>query len=371
MTEICHYAYKFAPTRSQEMRLVALLIASIFAVSTPVWASCPRPGSVGDEYARVTLVFVADVVSVRPAAGANRSAVITQITFKVLERLKGMMADRTVLALEPSSEEFEYAVGQRVLVYARRMGTTSSTACTRTKALWSLQDSELDTLRGLRNRPPSESVVQVTSSAYLAGRALDTGGQPLSGVFVTATPTTGGISRSARTRADGRYLIGALMDGVYRLDFDLPGFDLTRRNHVQATSAETIASVDAVLRVSAVCECIVRTTNQEMREHQGQVLDTSGAPLPHARLQLADSVPEVAYADGRGRFSVLLPLNEPVALTASDSGFQAATQRVSGSGKTPIVFRLVHARAVRVDETEQMRRGCRCPGNLFTHAGRN
>ena len=125
------------------------LAAVVLATASSAWAQCPAPGPVDQSYRTATLVFVGEVVSIDPAAGPTRSGVVTHVRFKVTELLKGVMPDKGDLALQPSSEEFEYKVSQRVLVYARRDQAGWSTACTRTKVL-SASDTEVATIRALR-----------------------------------------------------------------------------------------------------------------------------------------------------------------------------------------------------------------------------
>ena len=67
----------------------------------------------------------------------------------------------------------------------------------------------------------------------VVGRAVDTAGEPLPGVTVTAMPADGGaLRRTTTTGEDGGYRFEMLPDGRYRLDFQLRGFATARRNHV-------------------------------------------------------------------------------------------------------------------------------------------
>ena len=111
----------------------------MFAVPSSAWGACPAPGPICAEYARATLVFIADVETVRPST-------IMQVRFRIVESLKGASDAQTTMTFEPSSEELSYVKGQRVLVYAHRSGGLWSTACTRTKVL-SPADTETSALR--------------------------------------------------------------------------------------------------------------------------------------------------------------------------------------------------------------------------------
>ena len=207
-------------------------------------------------------------------------------------------------------------------------------------------------------------------SGSISGQVRDTSGAPLPGVIVVALPASGGTISRATTGPDGRYQIGSLTAGTYRLDFDLPGFDLFRRNRV-AVAPGAVASTDTTLRISAICECVDYVPSVPVRPRAGVVLDTSGHPLPHARLEIvAPDRREVAYADPTGRFEVKLPNHPPWPLIVSDSGFSRREIQASRAHVTPMVTRLEPAAIQSVPETESLSRGCRCNGDLFTHHGR-
>jgi len=202
-------------------------------------------------------------------------------------------------------------------------------------------------------------------SAGISGRVTAGGGHPVPGVMVIAVPANGGVAAHAVSGPDGTYEVDGTPEGVYFVDFDLLGFDITRRNHVRV-SAKTTAHVDAVLYVSAICECVTVTPKQPLRERVGQALSASGDPLPHARLHVGGLGGEFDYTDGEGRFTIRLPLDEALPLTVSESGFQSATQQVSGAGAAPIVFRLVADDGASLLDTQRLPGRC-CPGDWFTH----
>ncbi len=217
---------------------------------------------------------------------------------------------------------------------------------------------------------PAASTLAVAQSASIAGHIFDAGGQPLAGVSVTTIAETGGPARSTQSGRDGAYAFDTLPAGTYRVDFDLLGFDLVRLNHV-LIGADATAQVNATLPVSSICECVEFRFDQPLKERAGQVLDESGRPLAHARIEIVNPMSRaVAYADGEGRFRVRVPLGESWPLTASDSGFARITQHVSGTAAASLVFRLPRSAQTSVPEIERFPRGCRCPGDLFTHHGR-
>jgi hypothetical protein len=212
--------------------------------------------------------------------------------------------------------------------------------------------------------------VAVAQSARVSGVVTDTTGQRLPGVSVTIVQETGGIATQATSGRDGTYYFDSLVDGSYRVDFELLGFDLGRRNHV-VVRHDAEATADGTLYVSAICECITIVPAPPVRERAGQVVDESGRPIPHARLAVVSPTrSEVRYADRDGRFKVRLPTDGTWPLTATCSGFDAVTQHLTGNEAAPIVFKLSPAATQNAPATEHLRRDCRCPDDLFTHEGR-
>ena len=207
-------------------------------------------------------------------------------------------------------------------------------------------------------------------STSIAGRVSDGSGQYLPGVSVTAIPETGGVASRAISDQHGAYQFGILPDGTYRVDFELLGFDFARVNHVRVRH-DTAAKADATLSVSPICECIEVRSPTPLRERSGQVVDESGRPLPHARLEVSTPLRrDVAYADSEGRFQVRLPITDRWPLAVSDGGFGAEARQVSGTGSVLLIFRLAPTSTAGLPDLQRLARGCRCPDDLFTHAGR-
>ena len=120
-------------------------------------------------------------------------------------------------------------------------------------------------------------------SPNVRGRVLDSGGGQLPGVTVTAVLEGGGVTWHATSASDGVYTFTDLPEGIYRLDFELRGFDLMRRNDVRVRR-ETLSTADVTLPVSRLCECIGLSTLPPLEERTGQVVDQEGRPRPHARV---------------------------------------------------------------------------------------
>lgn len=209
----------------------------------------------------------------------------------------------------------------------------------------------------------------ITQSPSISGHVVDGAGWPVPGVFITTTDESGGSPIHTTTGRDGTYQFAALPDGIYRIDFELTGFDLVRRNHLPVRSDTTAIVGDVTLYISAVCECVNVRWPATLRERPGLVTDDAGRPLALARLKILTSLStEWAYTDSEGRFRVRVPLNEKWPLTASASGFIAATQQVSGVVEEPVVFKLRHSNTPLPD-IERFRRVC-CPSDLLTYDSR-
>jgi hypothetical protein len=226
----------------------------------------------------------------------------------------------------------------------------------------------LPSLNTVADRPfESMRKVPEPQTASIAGRAVDPRGDALPGAFVTAIFESGGVSTRVTAGSDGVFRFDGLPDGTYRVDFELRGFQLVRRNHVRVPNNGTV-SVDATMPIKSQCECVQVVPAMPLSERAGRVLDQSGRPLPHARVTIATPrTSEVAYADSDGRFRVRVPTGELWSLTASDSGFNAVTLQVSTAVDSPFVFALPFAGTAAVPAIEALNRQCSCPGDLFTH----
>lgn len=220
----------------------------------------------------------------------------------------------------------------------------------------------------------------VVAQSGVVGRVVDSLGQPMPGVTVMMLPAAGGQQIQTMTGGDGTYRFEKVPDGMYRIDFELLGFEMIRRNSVAVRNGRS-AIADATLRIRPICECVMPTGLPRVVEKTGLVLDSEGRPLPRARLEMvvplrvepgvnrsgsANTWREVAYTDAEGRFSFVAPLNGTWPLTVSDSGFRPVTQLVSGAMRDPLVIRLTFVGANPASQSdERIDQGCGCPGNLF------
>ena len=207
----------------------------------------------------------------------------------------------------------------------------------------------------------------IAQSAPLVGRVIDVARGPIPGVVVTALPESGGVARRVLSGVDGSYEFSSLPEGTYRVDFEIQGFQLMRRNHVRVPRGPS-DSVDGILSPRGMCECIHVAPSVPVSERSGQVVDGEGRPLPHARVTIATSrTSEVAYADADGRFRVRVPIGEKWSLTASDSGFNAVTLQVSSTVPAPFRLALQYAGTRPLPDVEPLNRKCECPDDLFVH----
>ena len=183
------------------------------------------------------------------------------------------------------------------------------------------------------------------------------------GVTVTTIPQSGGLARHTTSGTDGSYRFEGLPDDTYRVDFDLRGFELVRRNHVRVRR-DTEANIDAALPVRAICECITVEPPSPWAQRPGQVIDKTGHPLPHARVAVVGS--QAMSTDGEGRFLIRVPVNEAWSLTATDTGFRSVTQQVSGADAASVVLSLEYVGTTGVPDVQRFS-GCECDGYLLQY----
>ena len=212
----------------------------------------------------------------------------------------------------------------------------------------------------------ASSGVGFAQSARIAGVVRDGIGEVIPGVSVTTNPQSGGLLRHTTSGSDGSYRFDGLPDGTYRVDFDLRGFELVRRNHVRV-SRDAEATMDVVLAPRAICECMAREPPSPWTQRPGQVIDKTGHPLPHARIQLVGR--GEAYTDNEGRFFIRVPVHESWPLTASDTGFRSVTEQVSGADSATVVLSLEHENTIGGPGVQRFG-GCECSGYLLAYGGR-
>jgi hypothetical protein len=219
--------------------ITGVVWAVVVVLGLPVlaWSQCPASGPVCVEYERADVVFVGDVVSMKPEAGPTRSGVVTHVGFRVLQRFKGDVGDRITLPLGPSSEEFSYAKGQRVLVYARRRGEVWSTACMRTREV-SPTDKEGQVLRALKDKQDGGVIDGSVATPQLlrSNRARD---------IRVVLERDGTVVGEMRSDFAGRFQTGWLAPGTYVLSVQ-GSSGLENRREVLVTRDSACVSVGSI-----------------------------------------------------------------------------------------------------------------------------
>jgi hypothetical protein len=256
MYEIRRLTYTIVTQGLSTIWMLMVLAALVLASANIAAASCPAPGPVDASYRGANLVFVGEVVSIDPASGPTRSGVVTRVRFRIIELFKGVTPANGDLELQPSSEEFPYEVGQRVLVYAVRGSTGWSTACTRTKKL-SASDTEVAIIRGLADPRSGPGVVDTVGvsieQSSIVGCVSDNTGQMLLGTTVTAKSRTD--QRTAKSASNGCYELKELPPGSYRVTARLTGFDNVTRDRVEVRRS-SVTRLDLRTQASPICECV-------------------------------------------------------------------------------------------------------------------
>jgi len=173
---------------------------------------------------------------------------VTHVQFRILERFKGSPGDDMSLALSPSSAEFSYVKGQRVLVYTNRVADTFvrasprgawSTQCTRTRQV-SLSDSELLVLRALHDNRPGgfiDGYVQIPEPLQ-ADRPPD---------FRVVVRRDGAVVSETRADAAGRFRTKWLAPGKYVLSVQRPSPGPENRREVVVSAESRCIRLDSIV----------------------------------------------------------------------------------------------------------------------------
>lgn len=209
-------------------------------------------------------------------------------------------------------------------------------------------------------QPAASSGLSADHRPSVAGFVGDPLGEPMPGVTITATEAYSRAETETSSGRDGSYRFEGLPDGIYRVDFYLPGFDLFRINNVRVTQGANVEA-NATMKLVGICECLGANV-PPLRERTGLVTDQSGRPLARARLEISapwGSDKTVAGPDGRFTFEA--PVKGRWRLTVWDGGFNSAARDVSGKPEAPLVVTLRRAGSPGPQTSEWFPNGCRCP----------
>src|ERR1051326_3356494 len=103
---------------------------------------------------------------------------------------------------------------------------------------------------------PCVSLAQDTG--YISGTVVDKSGAAVAGADVTVTNTTGNLTRTTTTNADGAYTVAGLPGGHYNLSVSAKGFSKYTSQNIKLDVAEK-ARIDVTLTVGAMSEEITVT----------------------------------------------------------------------------------------------------------------
>jgi hypothetical protein len=224
-------------------------------------------------------------------------------------------------------------------------------------------------------------VIAIATGAWPAGRTgtplvgmvTDVNGRPLSRVTVFVHRAGEGTLDAAETDGAGRYDVN-LSPGKYSVDFDAAGFDVRRVNGVVIPESGLAAPVSASLTESVKCECTVAEADGTTPVLvSGRIADDQNRPVPNAMLELTGAASYRARAlSGRnGDFAVRLPIGHRVTLTVTDGCFEKTTRDFTAKpGRNAAIEIRLRPTGAKPPATESIRRGCRCPDDVFTHPDR-
>ena len=147
----------------------------------------------------------------------------------------------------------------------------------------------------------------VHAQATITGVVRDASGGVLPGVTVEATsPVLIEKVRQVVTDATGQYRIVDLRPGVYTVTFELPGFSVVRREHIEL-SGNFVATVNADLKVGTLEETITVTGETPMVDVQSarrqEIIDRdviSAIPTSRNAIGLQNLIPGMSATGGVG-----------------------------------------------------------------------
>src|SRR5438094_87363 len=153
----------------------------------------------------------------------------------------------------------------------------------------------------------------------IGGTVLDPSGALIPGAMITVTEVGTGLSRSATSDEQGRYVIPSLRPAIYELTAENPGFSKFSQRGI-AVLADQSLTVNVTLRVGALAE---------------EVTVESAPPPVNTTTATLGQVIELARVDAlpmNGRNAAALTLLVPGAVSAPDAGAdQGTTKTIPGA----------------------------------------
>lgn len=151
-------------------------------------------------------------------------------------------------------------------------------------------------------RPPLTHI-EGAGTATASGRVTDEAGQGLEGVRVTLLSVRG-YPFSRVTDAEGRFTVGLVPSGTYRVLLEMPGQPAVERGVVRLEPGQDWRAEEALGPAGAE-ETRRKESSTErvgMASLSGVVFDASGAVIPNARVTLTGPTPAKAVTGVDGHF---------------------------------------------------------------------
>jgi hypothetical protein len=169
-------------------------------------------------------------------------------------------------------------------------------------------------LAAVTSAPAAAQGGGASTTATLQGRVTDTSGAVLPGVTVTATSPSMIGEQVQVTNENGSYRFPAVPPGVYRLTFELPGFNTVARTDIQLALGFT-ATINAEMSVATLQETVTVTGATP-------VIDVSATRVQqNFKLEQLQSIP-----NGRDMWALLAATPGVVMSRVDVGGNRAGTQ---------------------------------------------
>jgi Carboxypeptidase regulatory-like domain len=208
---------------------IALLVVSVLWPASAHACSCISQGLPCGSAWTADAVFVGHVVSIESSATPGGFASRRRVELAVVEAFRGLQLSQVTLAVEGSTCDYPFSMGETYIIYAYRSadGQLSTSICARTRPVAQATD-DLTYLRSLATLDVG-SPARVNGRVQLSEYPAPPGGplKPVSGVTVTATG--GGRTFSTRSNDRGEFELTGLTLDTYELIASAPdGYDAVK-----------------------------------------------------------------------------------------------------------------------------------------------
>ena len=117
----------------------------------------------------------------------------------------------------------------------------------------------------------------LVTGTRLAGRVTDPSGAEVAGASVKVYESGGTLAAEVTTDSSGRYGIDSLPEGTYRVDFESPGFRMSRVNGLAISVARPMEQ-NIVMQVGSVAEAVEVTASAPTLNTEAASLARTGFP---------------------------------------------------------------------------------------------